>query len=90
MPQNNIDTADAFIAEIRAHPKFIAGCQADNGFLDQVDSLEEFLLRLCRADRAEMIEASDEVCGLVGRCDVPIKQRLLGVLPILTRLKDSL
>jgi hypothetical protein len=77
------DAVDKFLAEIRAAPKFIAACELEPKWLDELDQIERVLDKLFRSDLAEAVQACDRIVGIVEDKSIPLKQRLLAMNDVL-------
>jgi hypothetical protein len=85
------DKIDAFIAEIRARPEFVAAAAVDPKKSDELDAIERGLNAIDRqADNdPATIEIFDKIQHVIGRSDLSIKQRLLGIGKLLTQARDA-
>jgi hypothetical protein len=68
-------SVDAFLAEVRAMPRFIAASRTSHVWAEHVNAIEYALHVLYKAgdDNADAVELLDEICAIVGD-----KQRGLG------------
>jgi hypothetical protein len=82
---------DAFIAEIRTRPAFVAAAASDSKFSDHLDNIERGLNAVDqKADSdPETIEIFDKIQDVIGRSDLPLKQRLLEVGKLLVQVRDA-
>jgi hypothetical protein len=81
------DKIDAFIAEIRARPEFIAGVAADPKKADDLAAMERGLVTVY--GNPEMIEVFDKIEAVIDRRDLSMKERLLEIGKILTLVRDA-
>jgi hypothetical protein len=82
---------DAFIAEIRSQPAFVAAAASDSKFSDHLDNIERglnFVDRQADNDPAT-IEIFDKIQDVIARNDMSLKQRLLEVEKLLTEVRDD-
>jgi hypothetical protein len=81
---------DGFIAEIRSRPEFVTAAASDTRWSDHLDDIERglnFLDRKADSDPA-VIEVFDEILIVIGRGDLSLKQRLLEMGKLLTKVRD--
>jgi hypothetical protein len=74
-----ISAVDAFLVEIRSHPKFIAALDKDQIWAEHVDAIELVLRSLYMQgdDNPQAIELFDAVCGIVRCKNLTLKKRLV-------------
>jgi hypothetical protein len=72
---------DALISEVRNMPGFVKASATDPERLEQFEAMGRALHAVDRKadDDPRMIEIVDKIQSVVGRTDLPIKQRLLEV-----------
>ena len=81
---------DAFLNEVRNMPGFVAASATEPKWIAEMDGLERALNAIERKadDDPQMIEILDKIQAVVGRADLPIKERLLTVGKLLTEARD--
>jgi hypothetical protein len=81
---------DAFFAEIRARPDFIAAAAADPKWNEDLENMERALDAVDGIVDAkpEILDVLDQIDLVVGRTGISLKQRLLDFLDLMTRLRD--
>jgi hypothetical protein len=86
------DKIEAFITEVRNMPGFVAASATDPKWIAELEALERLLNALDRQadDDPGMIEIFDKIQSVVGRADLPIKQRLLEVGKLLAQVRDAI
>jgi hypothetical protein len=83
---------DAFLAEVRAMPRFIAASAADPAIARYANAIEYALHVLYAAgdDNSEAIELFDEVCAIVGNKQRGLNERLLALHRLLSENEVAL
>jgi hypothetical protein len=82
---------DAFIAEIRARPAFVAAAASDSNLSDHLNNIERglnFVDRQADSDPA-VIEVFDKILVAVSRNNLTLNQKLLEVGKLLIKLRDA-
>jgi hypothetical protein len=82
------DKIDAFIAEIRARPEFIAAAAVDRTKADGLAAMEDGLAGLYQDPT--FIDIFDELDAVICRRDLSIKQKLDEVTRVLTLARDAI
>jgi hypothetical protein len=82
---------DAFLAEIRAMPKFATAAATDSKWGDHLDNIERGINAIDRQadDDPATIEIFDKMQNVVGRSDLSLKERLLEVGKFLVLFRDA-
>jgi hypothetical protein len=83
---------DAFLAEVRNMPHFVAASASDPKWIEQLDAIERGLNAVERqADNdPAMRDALDNIRDVIGRSDLSLKERLLEVGKIFVQVRDSI
>jgi hypothetical protein len=83
---------DAFIAEVRNMPGFVAAAAADPKWIGELESIERALHTVDRqADNSPaMLDALDRIQDVISRTDLSLKERLLEVGRLLTTVRDAI
>jgi hypothetical protein len=81
---------DAFIAEIRDCPEFIAAVALDSQYSDHIDNIERGLNAVDRwvDNDPAIIEIFDNILVVIARIDLSWKERLLEVGRLFTQVRD--
>jgi hypothetical protein len=82
------EKVEAFLAEIRGRPKFVAAHQAGDARTAEFWRVEELLRWLCVTDIPAAVDACDAVSEVLAGGG-SVKQRLDALLPILTDLRNK-
>jgi hypothetical protein len=82
---------DAFLAEIRAMPNFATAAATDSKWGDHLDNIERGINAIDRRadDDPATIEILDRIHALLGRNDLSMKERLLGLYKLLMQFRDA-
>jgi hypothetical protein len=81
------DKIDAFLAEIRAHPKFIEAAATNPTKVEEFAAMEKGLAILHR--EPEFVDLFDKLVAVLDRRDLSIKQRLDEISKILLQARDA-
>jgi hypothetical protein len=81
---------DAFIAEVRTSPEFVAASAADSQYPDHLDNIACGLSEVDRQADSDpkMIAIFDNIQDVIVRNDLSLKQRLLELGKLLTQVRD--
>jgi hypothetical protein len=81
---------DAFLAEIRAMPNFATAAATDSKWGDHLDNIERGINAIDRRadDDPATIEILDRIHAILGRNDLSMKERLLGLCKLLMEFRD--
>jgi hypothetical protein len=81
---------DAFLAEIRAMPKFVTAAATDSKWGKHLDDIERGINTIDRRadDDPATIEILDRIHAILGRNDLSMKERLLGLYKLLMEFRD--
>jgi len=82
---------EAFISEISTAPQYRDAVSQQPELQTQVDAFASALRFLDQkaAEDADMLESFDEICRIIDRCDLSIKQRMLAVREVFIRLRAA-
>jgi hypothetical protein len=82
---------ERFIREIRSAPQFVAWVKQRPDGEAQMQAVETGLRFVDQRadDDPEMLASFDEICRLIDRQDLSIKQRLLAVKEVFVRLREA-
>jgi hypothetical protein len=86
------DKIEAFIAEIRNWPKFVAEVSLDGPrWTRELEAIERGLNFIDRKadDDPATIEIFDKIVAVIGRSDLTLRQRLLEVGKLLVQVRDA-
>jgi hypothetical protein len=80
-----------FISEISSTPSFIAVAASDPQWSNHLANIERALNGIDQRadDEPAMIEIVDEIQAVIARNDLSLKQRLLKVGELLTKVRDA-
>jgi hypothetical protein len=83
---------DAFLAEVRNMPGFVAAVAKDPERIQEIEGIECALLAVDRLanDDPAIIDIFDKIQDVIGRADLSLKQRLLEVGRLLTLVRDTI
>jgi hypothetical protein len=81
---------DAFLAEIRAMPNFVAAAATDSKWGKHLDNIERGINAIDRRadDDPATIDILDRIHALLDRGDLSMKKRLLGLYKLLVEFRD--
>jgi hypothetical protein len=83
---------ESFITEVRNMSGFVSASAADPRWIEQLAAIERGLNTVDREadNNPAMLEALDKIQDVISRSDLSIKQRLLAIVEVLVRLRDTI
>jgi hypothetical protein len=83
---------DSFITEVRNMPGFVAASAIDPTWLETLEGMERCLDAIDRnADtNPVMLDTLDDIQAVIDRSDLTLKQRLLKIVELLVRVRDTI
>ena len=81
---------EAFISEVTSAPQYLTGIRQQPHVVSQMQAFEHGLrlIEQRATDDPAMLDCFDEICCIVDRGDLSMKQRILAVVEVLRRLCD--
>jgi hypothetical protein len=83
---------DAFLAELRSLPGFVAASAANPKWTADLAAVERGLNAVDREadNNPAMLDALDKIQEVIDRRDLSLKQRLLAIAELLVRVRDTI
>jgi hypothetical protein len=88
----SMTATDAFLAEIRAYPEYVAACSVDPKRVTELEGLRRGLDAVERhaGEDPAAIDIFDELQTAIGLADLSMKERLLEVCRLFAQVRDAI